>query len=122
MYARRLAEGFEIARGTVIVECGVRPFFADFHEASNMAIAERTGWEMRDEIVRTSNLRLQSVDPVVKATCATLADAFEAKRVGAQLEMLRSQAQSKAVYSEIENFLNEFTKDLYNFMILYGLN
>ena len=80
------------------------------------------GEEMRDEIVRTSNLRLQSVDPVVKATCATLADAFEAKRVGAQLEMLRSQAQSKAVYSEIENFLNEFTKDLYNFMILYGLN
>ena len=53
--ALRLAERFEITRGAVVVDGGVRTLFTDLNETSDVAIAERTGRQMRDEIVTVAN-------------------------------------------------------------------
>lgn len=76
----------------------------------------------RDEIAMVANRRLQTLDPILKDSCANLQTAFDPARLGAQLGLLADQVSDASIYNEIENFLNDFNKALYNFVILYGLN
>ena len=78
--------------------------------------------EERDEIACASNRRLQTLDPALKESCTNLQSAFDPARLGAQLGLLADQVSDAATYNEIESFLNDFNKALYNFVILYGLN
>lgn len=78
--------------------------------------------EIREGIVRASNLRLQTLDPSLKTACENLTNAFAPARFGAQLDMLRDQVRDQNVCREIENFLIEFNKSLNSFTILYGLS
>ena len=77
--------------------------------------------ELRESIVRTANIRLQTMDPALQTACESLNNAFTPARLGAQLDMLREQVNDKTVCREIENFLVDFNKSLNNFTILYGL-
>lgn len=78
--------------------------------------------EMREGIVRSANLRLQTLDPALRTACENLTAAFAPARFGAQLDMLRDQVRDKNTCKEIEDFLIEFSKSLNSFTILYGLS